>query len=117
MLSILRIAVPTRAARVFWILLALCLNAETVFSQAVNATLLGTVTDITDAVVPNATVTIAETRLICSLRVRQRTFKRGGESDRAGRTVEAARNLREELRKQVLGWERGLAIQRSMLRN
>jgi predicted RNA-binding Zn ribbon-like protein len=41
--------------------------------------------------------------------------ERWGDSDRAGRTVEAARNLREKLRKQVLGWERGLAIHRSTL--
>ncbi|MGA2594763.1 MAG: carboxypeptidase-like regulatory domain-containing protein, partial [Bryobacteraceae bacterium] len=44
---------------------ALCvavLGAGAAWSQAVNATLLGTVTDVSGAVVPNAKVTIAETQ-------------------------------------------------------
>jgi predicted RNA-binding Zn ribbon-like protein len=36
-----------------------------------------------------------------------------GESDRARRTLEAIRKLREKLRKQVLAWERGAAVHRS----
>src|SRR6185437_12084551 len=35
--------------------------AEALFAQAVNATLLGTVTDASGASIPNATITITET--------------------------------------------------------
>ena len=39
----------------------LLLTAGFGYSQAVNATLLGTVTDISGAIVPNAKVTVTET--------------------------------------------------------
>jgi predicted RNA-binding Zn ribbon-like protein len=41
--------------------------------------------------------------------------QRWGESDRAGRTLEAARELREKLRNEVLAWERGVAVHRSTI--
>lgn len=44
-------------------------------------------------------------------RVRQRC----GKSDRARRTVKAAKELRERLRKQVLVWEAGQTVQLSMI--
>src|SRR5260370_19273690 len=50
-----------RRLRVLCALFALFLSAEAAFSQAVNGTLLGTVTDATGAVVPNVRVTITET--------------------------------------------------------
>src|SRR5260370_14863448 len=37
------------------------------------------------------------------------------DSDRARRTVDAARGLREKLRKEVLSWERGVAVHRSTI--
>jgi len=46
-------------------LLALCC-AGLVFSQAVNGSLLGTITDSSGAAVPNAKVTIVETRTAVS---------------------------------------------------
>jgi predicted RNA-binding Zn ribbon-like protein len=39
-----------------------------------------------------------------------------GQSVRAQRTVETVRELREKLRKQVLAWERGEVVQRSIVR-
>lgn len=39
--------------------------------------------------------------------------KRWGESDRARRMLEAARELREKLRKGIMAWERGVAVHRS----
>jgi predicted RNA-binding Zn ribbon-like protein len=42
--------------------------------------------------------------------------KKWGQSVRARRTVETVRELREKLRKQVLAWERGEAVQRSTVR-
>jgi len=48
--------------RLIWIcLVALLPCAAMAYSQAVNATQLGTVTDITGAVVPNAQLTITQT--------------------------------------------------------
>ncbi len=41
-------------------LLAMLLSAAVVYGQAVSATLLGNVTDVSGAVVPNAKVTITE---------------------------------------------------------
>ena len=38
---------------------------------------------------------------------------RWGQSDRARQTAEAARELRESLRKDILAWERGAAVRRS----
>jgi predicted RNA-binding Zn ribbon-like protein len=38
-----------------------------------------------------------------------------GESDRARRTLKAARKLREKLRTEVLSWERGVAVHRSTI--
>jgi predicted RNA-binding Zn ribbon-like protein len=40
---------------------------------------------------------------------------RWGQSDRARQTVEAARDLREKLRKEILAWERGAAVRRSTI--
>ena len=48
--------------RSLWIALALIASGLSVYSQAVNATLLGTVTDSSGAVVPNAKVTATEVR-------------------------------------------------------
>jgi hypothetical protein len=48
-------------SHLLWALLLLCLSTGVGFSQAINATLLGTVSDVTDAVIPNANVTISET--------------------------------------------------------
>ena len=42
--------------------------------------------------------------------------KKWGKSVRAQRTVETVRELREKLRKQVLDWERGEVVQRSIVR-
>jgi predicted RNA-binding Zn ribbon-like protein len=42
--------------------------------------------------------------------------RKWGPSVRARRTVEAVRELREKLRKQVIAWERGEAVQRSSVR-
>jgi predicted RNA-binding Zn ribbon-like protein len=39
--------------------------------------------------------------------------ERWGETDRARRTLDAARELREKLRKDILAWERGVAIRPS----
>jgi predicted RNA-binding Zn ribbon-like protein len=39
--------------------------------------------------------------------------ERWGETDRARRTLDAARELRERLRKDILAWERGVAIRPS----
>lgn len=41
--------------------------------------------------------------------------ERWGDSDRAWRTLEAAVKLREDLRKEVLSWERGVAVHRSTI--
>jgi predicted RNA-binding Zn ribbon-like protein len=41
--------------------------------------------------------------------------RRWGGSDHARQTLEAARVLREELRKEVLAWERGAAVSRSTI--
>jgi len=41
--------------------------------------------------------------------------ERWGESDLAQRTSEAARDLREKLRKEVLAWERGAAVHRATI--
>ena len=41
--------------------------------------------------------------------------QRWGKSDRARRTLEAAKGLREGLRKQVLAWEAGHSVQPSMI--
>jgi predicted RNA-binding Zn ribbon-like protein len=41
--------------------------------------------------------------------------KRWGESDRARKTLEAVLELREKLRKEVLAWERGIAVRPSTL--
>jgi len=41
--------------------------------------------------------------------------ERWGESDRARRTLEAARKLREKLRTEVLSWEHGAAVHRSTI--
>src|ERR1700674_5254621 len=41
--------------------------------------------------------------------------QRWGESDWARRTLEAARELRERLRNEVLAWERGVAVHRSIV--
>ena len=51
-----------RLHRLFAIGLVVLASAGLAYSQAVNATMLGTVTDSTGAVVPNAKVTITETR-------------------------------------------------------
>src|SRR5947209_3352411 len=44
-----------------------------------------------------------------------RVRRRWGKSDRAARSVAAARELRERLRKEVLAWESGGALHRSMV--
>jgi hypothetical protein len=59
-------------------LLALTFGASNAFSQAVNGTLLGTVTDSTGAVVPNAKVTITETNT---------NISRTGQSNESGNYV------------------------------
>lgn len=41
--------------------------------------------------------------------------QRWGDSSRAGRALEAVRNLREELRKEVLAWEAGGSVRRSFV--
>jgi predicted RNA-binding Zn ribbon-like protein len=41
--------------------------------------------------------------------------ERWGESDRARRTAEGARELREKLRREVLAWERGVAVHRATI--
>ena len=51
-----------RLQRFFAIVLVVLASAGLAYSQAVNATMLGTVTDSTGAVVPNAKVTITETQ-------------------------------------------------------
>src|ERR1035438_5312322 len=51
-----------RSQRFLAVALAVLASAGLAYSQAVNATLLGTVTDASGAVVPNAKVTITETQ-------------------------------------------------------
>jgi hypothetical protein len=51
-----------RAQRFLAVLLVVLASAGLAYSQAVNATLLGTVTDASGAVVPNAKITITETQ-------------------------------------------------------
>lgn len=46
---------------------------------------------------------------------RARLWRRWGKSDRARRTLESAKGLREGLRKQVLDWEAGHTVQRSIV--
>src|ERR1035438_7208354 len=51
-----------RSQRFLAVALAVLASAGLAYSQAVNATMLGTVTDASGAVVPNAKVTITETQ-------------------------------------------------------
>src|SRR5256885_15359865 len=67
---------PLRHLRLLWISLAiLAATLVPVYGQAVNGTLLGTITDATGAIVPNAKVTITETNTGIS---------RSAETNRAG---------------------------------
>lgn len=51
-----------RVRYILVLMLLVCATALLSWSQAVNATLLGTVTDASGAVVPNAKITITETQ-------------------------------------------------------